>query len=575
VASMAAEDRRRVHEALARVLEEAGGAADLDGLVEHWLGAGEPARASGYAVRAARVAEEALAFHRAAELYGLALEHGRHDDAERRDLHRRRAAALASAGSLEAAAEEFGLAAVGAPPDDVMELDRLRLEQLVRRGRLAEGLDLARSVLGRVGIAMPAGGRPAARAARYQRFRLRLRGLDYEARPPETIPPEVRRRVAVLYSTAGGLAFVNPMIGKALQFRFLREALDSGDLFQIGNAMANEVGYLALPGAKNRKRIADVSARLDAVTERVGNPGLTGFASFFKGVSAFILGQWRDARYLLERGTKAMRDHSVGLRWEINVAELYYAATLFYLGETREMSRLVPLLVRDAIERGDVYAQHGQRAWRSNVAWLVLGRPDEARAHAAAVAAERKTAEGFHLQHYFELLAQTQIDLYVGDDDAAWRRMEAVWKQLRSSYLLGIKSIGIEAWFLRARVLLSRAFRADAAERKRLAREARRVARQLDREDAAWASAFATQVRALVALLAGDRAAAAVGLERAERAFAACDMSLMASVVLRRRGELDGGAIGAALVQASVDAQAGQAIADPAAMSRMLCPWLP
>jgi len=572
VASLAASDHRRIHDGLAHTLEAAGGTPDLEGLVEHWLGAGEPARASGYAVRAARVAAEALAFHRAAELYGLALRHGGDDAAWRRDLQHRRGVALANAGALEAAADAFRDAAAGAPPDVALEMDRLRLEQLLRRGRLDEGLALARTVLGQVGVALPSG--PAARrAAMRERIRLRLRGLDFDERLPEQIPPQVARRVAVLYSTASALAFVNPVAGRALQFRFLREALDSGDLSQIAKGMAQEVGYLALPGATSRKRIEEVSRRLDLVTTRIGNPGLTGFAMFLKGVAAFIMGEWREAHGLLDLGSKAMRDHAVGLRWEINLAELYLAATLFYLGETREMARLVPRLLRDAIERGDVYAQHGQRGWRSNVAWLVLGRPDEARAHVAAVAAERRHEEGFHLQHYFELLAQTQIDLYLGDVEAAWQRMQRWWKTLAGSHLLDIQSVRIEALFLRVRVLLGRAFRVDEPERRRLATEARAIARRLDRERAAWAAAYATQIRALLALLDGERADAASGLDAAERAFAACDMGLMAAVVRRRCGELEGGASGAAHVDSAERAMAAQAIADPAAMVRLLCPW--
>jgi hypothetical protein len=291
-----------------------------------------------------------------------------------------------------------------------------------------------------------------------------------------------------------------------------------------------------------------------------------------EGLAMFMMGRWREARRSIDIGIKALRDHGVGLRWETSLTEIYLTSTLFYLGETRELARLVPLLLRDALERGDVYAQHGLRAWRSNVAWLVMGRPEEARAHAAAVARERTTQEGFHLQHYFELLAQTQIDLYEGDAETAWRRVEAAWRTLERSYLLRIQSVRIEASFLRARVALASALATPAAAPPRLA-VARRLARRLDREGAPWASAFAEQIRALLAVAAGDRAAAEARLERAERAFAAADMGLFASVLRLRRGQLDGGPAGTAWAAEARTALGTQAIADADAMARMICPW--
>jgi hypothetical protein len=266
---------------------------------------------------------------------------------------------------------------------------------------------------------------------------------------------------------------------------------------------------------------------------------------------------------------KAMREHAVGVRWETSLAEIYYTSTLFYLGETREMARLVPLFLRDALERGDVYAQHGMRGWRANIAWLILGRPDEARAHAEAVAAERNTAEGFHLQHYYEVLTQAHIDLYEGATAAAWRRVDDAWKPLSSSYLLRIQSVRVEATFLRARTALAMVGELPAAPLLRIARKA---ARQLGREGAPWASSIAMHLRGLIAQATGDRAAAADLLERAERAYATSDMALFASVVRLRRGELDGGPGGAAWSAEARQSMTAQAIVDVDAIARVLSP---
>jgi hypothetical protein len=567
VASLSAAEQRQVHAALARTFEAAAGRGDLEGVVVHWLGAGEPARAATFAVQAAQHAEEALAFHRAADLYGLARAHGSGSPEEQRDLLRRRALALANAGALDAAADAFGEAAIGAGPDEALDLERLRMEQLVRRGRMEEGIALAAGLLDRVGVRLPLQGGSVLRAAMIERVRLRLRGIRYTERSEAAVPAALRQTVDLLYSTAGGIAFMEPVAGKALQFRFLRLALDAGESRRLILALGMEIGYLGTSGVTAAPRVEAMVSLLGKVVARDPQPGLVGFATCCEGLAAFMFGRWRDARRCMDSGLKALRDHGEGLRWEATVGELYLTSALYYLGETRELARLVPLLLRDAVDRGDVYAQHGLRAWRSNVAWLVMGRPDEARAHAAAVARERRVGEGFHLQHYFEVLTQAQIDLYEGEPEAAWQRIEAAWKPLARSYLLRIQSVRTEATFLRARVAL-----ASGTDPARLV-VARRAARSLEREGAPWARALALVVRALIEIAGGDREAALDRLEKAERACAAADTALFASALRLRRGHLYGGAAGAAWAAEAVAAMREQAIADPEAMARMVCPW--
>jgi tetratricopeptide (TPR) repeat protein len=570
VAGLSPAEQRWVHEQLARTLEAAGG-GDVEALVDHWLAAGYPGRAATDAVRAAAIAEEKLAFHRAAQLYALALLHGSTTGDERRRLLRLRGNALANAGGLDEAAAMYGEAAVGASPEEALELDRLRLEQILRRGRLAEGVELSAKVLAAVGVPMPRSTSAALRSAVLQRARLRLRGLGFVERPASQVPADELRRVDVLTTTAAGLPFIDPMLGKALQFRFLRAALDAGEPERLSYALSEELGYLGMAGVKNRKRVEEVTRILGKVSARNQHPGLAGFATASEGLAMFLMGRWRDAARLFEQGMKGMRDHGVGLRWETTLAELYLTSSLFYLGETRDLARLVPLLLRDALERGDVYAQHGLKGWRSNVAWLVMGRPEEARAHAEDVAANRTTAEGFHLQHWFELLAQIQIDLYVGDVEGAWQRLEVGWPRLKASHLLRVQNIRIESGYLRARVLVARHFagRGD----KRLLKEVASLARGLDHEGAPWAAALAETVRAQAAMAAGDRAGAEERFGVAERAFATCDMSLFAQVARFRRGQANGGPSGTAWHIDARLAMQEQAVADPDAIARMLCPW--
>jgi hypothetical protein len=50
-------------------------------------------------------------------------------------------------------------------------------------------------------------------------------------------------------------------------------------------------------------------------------------------------------------------------------------------------------------------------------------------------------------------------------------------------------------------------------------------------------------------------------------------MSLHANIMRLRLGQLEGGATGAAWISAAQARMREQAIADPEAIARMLCPW--
>jgi hypothetical protein len=572
LATLASGELRHVHEALARTIEAGDG--DIDGLVEHWLAAGQPERAAGYAVAAAQRAADKMAFHRAAALYAVALQHGTDDAITRRRLLTLRAGALRNAGALVEAATAYADAASGAPADEALELDRLRLEQLLRAGHLQAGLELSRSVLGRVGVRMAGSTGAALRAAVLERVRIRLRGLDHVERAEADIAPATLRRLDTLYSCASGLAFIKPVVGRALQFKFLREALDAGEPTRIALAMSMELGYLGQSGVSARPRIEDLVSRLSRVSARNQNLGLSGIATACEGLALFLMGRWREGRRLLESGGKELRDHATMLRWEISLADQYTTFAMFYLGDTRELARTVPLLLASAVERGDVYTQHGLRTARSNVAWLVMGRPDQARAQVAAVDLDAyDTGDDYHLLHYYQLLALTQADLYEDQACAAWERVDASTRPLERSYLLRIQNVRIETSFLRARAAMACAMVSAPDVQRRLVADARRRVRDLEREDAGWAAGFAEQIRALTALVDGDRAAAETHLEAAERIFARNDMSLHAAVMRLRLGQLAGGTVGAAWAATARQRLLDEAIVDPDGMARMLCPW--
>jgi tRNA A-37 threonylcarbamoyl transferase component Bud32 len=568
VASLDVESKAGWHEALARAFEEVQGEAQLDSqaVVEHWLAAGHPANAAHHAVAAAERAEEALAFRRAAELYEIALTYGPWDAAGQRDLLRKQAHALTCAGQLDEAAQVYSHAAQLLADNEAIDLERLRIEALLRRGRLDEALPAAEQLLAQIGIRAPIG-KPASRTRLATQWIQKLRGLDYVERDAADISPTELLRIDVLYSIVSGLAFVDPALGRVVQPELTRLAFDCGEPVRVCLALAQEVCYAASAGSRSWPAIEAVGARLKATAARVGHPHVVGLAEISIGVAAYMGGHWLEARGLLESGLATLREHGAGVRWEIDIAETYWLSTLYYLGEWRELVHHSQLFLRDAIERGDVLAQQGIRTGRPSLAWLIAGRPHEARAQLDA--AEASLAPGFHLPHVLAIQAACNIELYSGDPAAATRRLDAAWADIEKVGALRVQHLRIELQLLRARAALADDSR-PLDDRLRLIRA---VAEELTKEGAAWAIAIGHLVRAAGLVLRGDDELAIEELLAGEAQLVTTNMIGWLHVARLRRGMLEGGPGGVARAEAARDLLVDLGAADPDAVAALLVPW--
>ncbi|HEU5056135.1 MAG TPA: hypothetical protein VFU21_06405, partial [Kofleriaceae bacterium] len=202
-----------------------------------------------------------------------------------------------------------------------------------------------------------------------------------------------------------------------------------------------------------------------------------------------------------------------------------------------------------------------------NAAWLAADQPEVAREECER-GRECWSRLDFYLQHYYELLAQTHIDLYVGDGEAAHRRVADGWPKLEGSMLLRIQAIRAESLFLRGRAVLARAH-ARGGDTDAL-RELDHVSARLDRQHMPGAHALSNLLAAGAARLGGHDERAAGLLAQAESRFQTASMALCAAAARRRRGELIGGSAGARLVAGADRWMASQTIKNPAAMTRLI-----
>jgi tRNA A-37 threonylcarbamoyl transferase component Bud32/tetratricopeptide (TPR) repeat protein len=569
LASLDLESRAGWHEALARAFEDVQGEVDLDAqaVVEHWLAAGHPVNAAHHAVNAGLRAEEALAFRRAAELYEIALAYGPWDATGQRDLMRKKANALACAGLLDEAAAVYGHAAEVLPDEESIDLQRLHIEALLRRGRLDEAVPAAAQLLAHIGVRSSLAKSSSKTRLAAQWFSSKLRGLDYVERLAQDCRPSDLLRIDVLYSIVSGLAFADPSLGRTLQAELLRAALECGEPVRVCLALAQEVCYASGAGSRNATAVEAVGARLDALAERIGHPHVQGLARAARGIAAVMNGRWRDARGYLESGVSTLREHGAGARWEIDIAESYWLQALFYLGDWRELARQGHGLLREALDRGDIVAQLGFRTGTCNMTWLFAGRADESRAQLAAATA--CLPSGFALPHVMAMVAACNVALYTQDAAEASRVIAETWPEIERLGVLRFQYLRVELEHLRGRVALAdRAVPRD--DRARIALE---ISEALVAEGAPWAAGLGLLLRAAALALLDTPEAALTALHAAEEQFVATHMTGYLQLARMRRGVLEGSQGSHARAAAARDALRDSGVLDPERLVDVLVPW--
>jgi hypothetical protein len=305
----------------------------------------------------------------------------------------------------------------------------------------------------------------------------------------------------------------------------------------------------------------------------VEHPHTTGLWTLMEGVAAWMDGRWKSARGSCERAEAMLRERCTGVVWEILSAQLFHLASLFCLGEVKELSRLLPTLLSEAEERGDLLRATFLRiGYCSHVAWLAADDPGNARRELEAGLAGWRPGK-FDYLHIWARAARTDISLYSGEEPAVQERVADRWRPFARSLNRFVQMGFIRGLDSRARRRLALAARsADRSERDALLRGVERHAQAILREKTHWADPLAHIVQASAAAMRGEAEGARRLLESAEAGFTAADMALHAAASRRRLGDITGGTAGGELVAATDAWMSGQGIKNPARMTQMLAP---
>jgi len=603
VAAIAPERLRRLHRRIGSALEWSR-RADPGEVLEHWIAAGDRDRAAQYAEIAAARAEGALAFSQAVLAYERVLELSNPRGRARSAVLQKLAEMLTNAGRPAEAADRFLEAASLVSEGEAAVLRGRAAEELIRFGRVERGIDMAKGALRSVGIPFPENRARIVFGIAWRRLWIRARGERFVERPPDQRDTKALQRLDACQSVAGGLGFVLPVHGAYFQTRSLVWALEAGDPERMVVTLCHDVGFRSVRGAGARPGVEALVQRARALSKRLKSPGLLGFCAGVNGISKFLSGQFAGALADLEECERLLlTDDDQRFLWQRSLMTVYRLATLVYLGRIAQLRQEVNARIDLAIEDSDEYVANALRARRANVVWLASDEVAEARRQVEAGEPDPAAAT-FTIQHVLSMVSHCQISLYAGEADDARHRLDQAWGRMRKSMNMRVQSVRIEAHFLRARIALCQVADRLATRRGRskattapqfvapggksaghpasagvrlsgdvraLLETAEQSARQLAREGAPWACAYAGLIQAGISSARGQRRAALAQLSRAVQACEDASLLLHARSARYQLERLQRGDA-AHLSDAMRDWARGQGVADARRFLSMFAP---
>jgi hypothetical protein len=576
LAGLSAAAVQGTHARLAIAWKTAGPGVNAEATAAHFFGSGDAEQGADWAIAAAKEADRALAFHRAATLYERALGAWEPPALERCELWSRLGQARANAGDGARAAQAFERALEGAPPARSLELRRRAMEELLRSGRFDEGLEAARALLGSIGLRLPVAPLFTFFLILFRRLVLRLRGLDFRERDASDLPSRELARIDVCYAIANELAVIDAARASSFQAQHALLAIRAGEPHRAVRAVAQELGFASNGGGRTWKRTSQLIDRTLALAERSGRSDARAVALVSSGWAHYAACYLRQGFELLERARGIARA-GTGMGRLAAFAELNLLHALSWLGDLGELRRRTSRYLREAHDRGDLHSTVVLRVGYASVAWLADDAPSQARAQIAAAMASWP-ARGAGSERYYALISRANVDLYEGKGAEAYALVTGEWGALRRSLLLAtIQAARIIGRWTRGRSALAAAEELGGRAGAAALRDAEAQARRLEREGWRWSIPFAALLRAGAAVVArpgradGDEAAQR-HLEAAARDFESLEMALHSACARYCLGALRGGEEGAALVTGARAWMAAQAVRDPSRLVAMIVP---
>jgi tetratricopeptide (TPR) repeat protein len=523
LATLGAGTARAHHGALARALETTRG-ADPEWLAQHLRGAGELDKAHHYVVQAARLAMEALAFNRAADLYDLALELT--DRASPLPtVQRELGDALARAGRGARAADAYLEAARHAPRVEALELEGLAASQWLRVGHLDQAVRLLQAVLERNDLRWPESTLESVARLLFNRARIRASGLKFVVRSEEQVPRHLLDKLDALYPAQTALGTFDYLRGACFATTALPLALEAGEPRRLVTALASEAVYsVMLDGLKGTDRAGRIRDSIDTVSAGMSDPYGIGVAQLTAALCGYWGGQWNRVIDPSLRAEELFTQRVPGGTWEVTLVRSVRHTVLIHAGGLPALSEEVPGALLDASERCDRYAEFDLMRSMTTVQ-LRNDRPEEALHMLERMRGQLERFPLVSLNHLM-LSANVATYLYAGQIARARQVLDALWEECRKVALHRFPLIRLNYLGMRADCVRADTQRSASAR----AAELGTLAKQAASESVAWARALAQHIEGAARALKRDGSGAAKAFERANEAYLASGMPLDAAL---------------------------------------------
>jgi hypothetical protein len=297
------------------------------------------------------------------------------------------------------------------------------------------------------------------------------------------------------------------------------------------------VGHRGLPGSRAEAKVAPIIEMARTVSAKLSHPYPVALVDMTSGALAWLNGRWKLS---LERSDDAERRflESCGAPpWETATARIFSMAALLWMGDLNEHRRRLPPLVRDARQRGNLYAEVSiPLLGYAHLTTLADDKPEEALDGVEKLGAAWVTHR-FDLQRFWTMYARAEIHLYNRHGRRAWDEVASAARDVERSLLLRGQTMRISWLSLTGRCALA----AAADGQPDMLQHADKMARRLEKERAAWALALGASIRAGAAAHRRRTDSAADLLKRAELGFFETEMKLHAAAAIRARANLMSG----------------------------------
>ena len=527
-------------------------------------GSGDLLGAAACAEEAANRAATSFAFDHSAHLYSKALDLGIHDAAARLYLTSALAQVLADAGRCEESAAAYEQAALLAHGHQQIDFQRRRAYQLLSAGHMTEGAELVSELCAKVGLRTGTG-RLEVSSLAVELTELLNAEIDYSAKQC-TSDPESVLRLELLHILDSGLGFhYFDERAQSVAAMYLHEAQHQRDRRHLAFAITTIIVRLA-----PHVQCTELLSTLKELVERNGEPELSAVLHWAHGVIARRNGQNREARSYFARALAA--GSRAGTDWAqsfVDLIHVYDQGCANSCGDYADLSHCTPAWVEDAFRRGRVWTAAALSGAWGMPAWLVhddvagyrltLNRARSLWRQHAAHLSDDTTSLGLHR-------AEAMLSLYERNPLAGLRSLE----QTQEWNVCPGKGNGLQYALCAASVLGSAWITYfSAPDQRGLVAIIRDTASLLQSSSG---PPFAHMLNAACAMHCNDFDVAARELEHAVKRFEALSMSMLAAGARRRLGELLGGDEGKVLIRASDRFMREQNVANPDALTEMLCP---